>query len=89
MMQPIGEPVTCHPYEEDVSFAVVEAVSTVTGESPLDVGPLNDVIDPDALNELFGLTDDGRCREGGRVSFPFEGLLVVIDGGRREVRLYE
>lgn len=89
MMRPVGEPVVRVPYEEDVGFAVIEAVSAATDKIPTEIGPLNETIDPDALNELFGPTPDGRRREGGRVRFPFEGFSVVIDGKRREIRLYE
>lgn len=89
MIQTVGEPTACLPYEDDVCFAVVDAVSAVTGDAPAEIGPLNDTVDPDALDRLFGPTDDGRSREGGRLQFPFEGLSVVIDGAQREVRIYE
>ncbi|MFC6904942.1 HalOD1 output domain-containing protein [Halalkalicoccus tibetensis] len=89
MTQAVAVPVACVPYEEDATLAVIDAVSAATDRSPAEIGPLNDVIDPDALNEVFGPTCDDRRRTGGWVRFPFEGFSVVVDGGRQEVRLYE
>lgn len=83
-----GEPVARLPYEDDVSFAVIEAVSVATGEPPTEIGPLSDAIDPEALNELFAPTFSNHVREEGRVHFSFEGYSVVVDAGRREVRVY-
>lgn len=88
-MWPEGEPVTRLPYGDDVSLAVVEAVSVATGEPPTEIGPLSDAVDPEALNELFAPTFSNHVREAGRIYFPFEGHAVVIDAKRREVRVYE
>lgn len=89
VVRPIGEPVTSLPYDDDVSFAVVEAVSVATGEPPTEIGPLSDAVDPEALNELFAPTFSNRAREEGQIYFPFEGHSVVIDASRREIRVYE
>ncbi|NHN43232.1 hypothetical protein G9C85_16565 [Halorubellus sp. JP-L1] len=68
--------------------AVVELVATVVGRDELDVGPLYDVVDVDALEQLVGWEDSrpavasGDSRPGVRsVSFGFEGCDVTIDGG--------
>lgn len=89
VIRSIGEPVTRLPYEDDVSLAVVEAVSVATGEHPTEIGPLSDAVDPEALNELFAPTFSNHVREEGVIHFPFEGHSVVIDASRREVRVYE
>ena len=80
---------SCLPYDDDVSFAVVEAVAVATGECPTEIGPLSDAVDPEALNELFAPTFSNGIREEGRIHFPFEGFSVVVDAGRGEVRVYE
>lgn len=89
MTQTLGTPVTSVPYDENPSLAVISAVSAATDRSSSEIGPLYDVIDPEALSDLFGPTHDGRPREGGEIQFPFEGFSAVVDGRRREVRLYE
>lgn len=89
MRRTLDAPLVSVRYEEDAALAVVDAVSTVTDRPPAEIGPLNDVIDPRALNDVFGPTRTGGARSGGRVRFPFEGFSVVIDVERREVRLYE
>lgn len=78
-------------YEEDddLPFVVVSAVAAVSSASIAEVGPLNDVLDPEALCELFGSRPDGRTRAGGRIAFRLEGYLVEIDAGDRVVVVYE
>ncbi|MEM4781630.1 MAG: HalOD1 output domain-containing protein [Halalkalicoccus sp.] len=68
---------------------VVEAVATVSGSSAAEIGPINDVLDPEALCELFAPKGNGHDREGGVVSFRLEGCHVEIDGTEREVLVYE
>lgn len=89
MVQLMGRPATSVPYEDDVSGAIVEAVLAVSGDSLDEIGPLYDDIDPEALNQLFAPTEDGRYRQVGPVQFRFEGFTVVIDTGPREVHIYE
>lgn len=86
---PQGEPACRLPYEENVSYAVIEAIATVTDRPPTDIGPLSEVVDPEALDEVFAPTFDDRPRAGGTICFPFEDLLVLVDAERREVRAYE
>lgn len=66
----------------NVSNAVVERVAAAEGVDPreLDV-PLNEVIDPDALDSLFAPTSKGP-RPVGKVTFAFCGHTVVVAGDR-------
>lgn len=86
---PRGDPVYRSSYERDVSLVVIATVATVIGRSSTEIGPLSEVGDPEALDEVFAPTFDDRPRAGGTIRFPFEGLLVVVDARRREVRAYE
>ncbi len=88
-VRPRGEPAYRRSYEDDVGLAVIEAVATVDDSSPTEIGPLNDVLDPEALDDLFGSTHDGRARAGGVIRFVFEGRPIVIDSACREVVVYE
>ena len=56
--------------EESVSLAVVHAVSAVVGRDPSSLTPLAGVVDPDALDTLFG-PQRGTGDADGRVSFSF------------------
>lgn len=89
MPRPADEPVYRTTYEDDVCFAVIEAVATVSDRSSHEIGPLSGVIDPEALEELFGPTPDGRPRPGGTICFPLDDRRVVVDGDRREVAIYD
>lgn len=82
------DPVSRESYEGSPSLAVILAVADATDRPPTEVGPLSDVIDPDALNDVFAPAPGGR-REPGTVLFRFEERTVVIDGSRGEVRVYD
>lgn len=60
-----------------VSTAVIEAISSLTGRSTLDLPPMYATIDPDALDALFAdrLTD-------GAVSFTYVGHRVTVHADR-------
>lgn len=74
---------------EDLAFVVIDAVATASGSTHAEIGPLNDVLDPEALCDLFGPRADGLGRSGGTISFRFDGYRVVIDAATREVGVYE
>lgn len=74
--------------DEPVSLGVVRAVAAVTGLAPAasrDDGttavmePLAGVVDPDALDGLFGPTTDGS----GTISFDYHGQRVTVDATGR------
>lgn len=64
--------------EESVTKTVVSAVADAEGTSLLEIPPLADVIDPDALNALF--------YNGGRntaIEFAYHGYQVHVHGGEQ------
>lgn len=67
--------------DEPVSTAVLRAVSAVDGRKPGALDPLSDVIDPGALDALFGPRPDGGSRAGKRLSFTYSSCQVTVDDG--------
>lgn len=69
--------------DTSVSHRVVEAVANEEGIPPHDLDqPLNEVVDPDALDDLFRA--DGTIET---VEFSYHGYAVVVRGaGRVAVR---
>lgn len=66
--------------EESPSIAVVRAVAQSEGVDPATLDQqLNEVVDPDALDALFAPRGDGRSRQGGQVSFVFNGYVVTLN----------
>ncbi|WP_423745886.1 HalOD1 output domain-containing protein (plasmid) [Haladaptatus sp. SPP-AMP-3] len=64
---------------EQLSTAVVMALTDITGGDPSDIGvPLYDVIDPDALDNLFSDKHDGSPRTGGKVVFTILDYEVTV-----------
>lgn len=66
---------------EEVSTAVIRAVSAIEGAKPESLRPLTEVIDPGAVNMLFDTQGDGMPRVGARLSFVYSECEVTIDNG--------
>lgn len=62
--------------DEAPAEAVVTTVAEVTGQSPLEMEPLFEVIDPDALNMLFDSLDDRPSSV--TVTFDYCGQQVTV-----------
>lgn len=60
--------------DAELSQSIIDAVAYVTGKDPLDIEPLYDAVDADALNALFDHRLDGR------VSFEVEDVEVTVAG---------
>ena len=65
--------------DESVSTAVVRAVSAVEGRDPRSLRPLGEILDPAALDALFGSRDGGILRLGGRLTFVYSECHITID----------
>ena len=61
-----------------VSIAVLEALEVSTGRGPETFGPLNDIIDVDALDNLFTPTASGEGRGPGYVTFEIEDHSATV-----------
>lgn len=60
--------------------AVIEAVAEATDSDPLDLPPLHEAIDPDALNTLFD-----RHETSTQVRFQYAGFEVEVQEGAVEI----
>ncbi|WP_435179955.1 HalOD1 output domain-containing protein [Halorussus sp. AFM4] len=65
--------------DRSVCQSVVEAVAEAEGVEPEELDPLYEVIDPDALEELFAPTATTGRMEG-RVVFTYAGHEVTVCG---------
>ncbi|MFO7925494.1 MAG: HalOD1 output domain-containing protein [Halobacteriota archaeon] len=66
---------------ESISTAVARAVSAVEGCEPRSLRPLAEVLDPDALDTLFGSRADGTSRSGGHLTFVYSKCRITVDNG--------
>lgn len=72
--------------DQPLSTAVVEAVATVTNTPVTEIDPLYEVVDPDALNDLYEPTSNGTSQRNGYVSFSLQECdVTVFAGGRIEL----
>ncbi|MFP8957766.1 HalOD1 output domain-containing protein [Natrialbaceae archaeon A-CW3] len=69
--------------------AIVDLVSRVDGQSPIELRPIYEVVDPDALDTLFSHRHGSAERSPGQTfEFVYEGYqITVIGDGRIELSL--
>ena len=60
------------------SIRVVRAVAAYTDTDPLELQPLQEAIDAEALDALFAPTDRRQLPGPGRVQFVYEGHEVTV-----------
>jgi len=68
--------------DERLSDTVIDAVAAATDTDPLDLSPLYEVVDPDALDCLFRCDDRPAA---GRLEFTIEGCDVCVHSSGRVV----
>lgn len=73
-----------------VSTQIIEAVADCEGVDPLDLQPpLYEVVDPEALEALFGSTVAGTERRG-RIEFTYAGYRITVAvAGERTITVDE
>jgi hypothetical protein len=62
------------------SAAVVETVATALDCDPMEMDPLYEYIDPDALDDLVGASDSNPTGRETSISFRFDGHRVTVSG---------
>lgn len=62
----------------ELTARIVEAVARQTGTDPLELPPLFEAVDPDAIETLCGPHENGRCEC--TVSFEYADHTVKIAG---------
>lgn len=69
-------------YDRDGSYppsmAVLDGLEQISGQDAREFGPLNDVVDVDALDTLFKPRSDGSERGPGQVQFTPDGFVVTV-----------
>lgn len=63
--------------EESPTEGVVQALATAAGASPLELDPLYNTLDPEALDTLFSPSPSGG-RSGEYIVFEYEGYEVTF-----------
>jgi len=76
-----------HDWNADDSLAatVVSAVAAVRNVEPTAVEPLNETVDPDALNAIFDDRYNGGGRSGPSLSFRLSSCEVTVHANGRVV----
>lgn len=63
--------------DEQLSTKVVERVAAFKGTESVELDPLYEVINPDALNRLF--TNPSGTERSGQISFVYCGCEVIVE----------
>ncbi|AHG04218.1 hypothetical protein HALDL1_11885 [Halobacterium sp. DL1] len=64
-----------------ITRKIVDAVAAETGVDAVDLDPLYDVVDPDALNSLFHSRPSVNSLGTGAVRFTYHGFEVHVTAG--------
>jgi hypothetical protein len=64
--------------EEEASTAVVLAVAEITGVDALELSPLYEVLDPDALDRSFADDRGGNRNDEAQIIFPFGNYWINV-----------
>lgn len=70
---------------DDPGIRIVLSVAAVADVDHTELTPLNDVVDPDALNSIFAPRKDGVNREGGLVRFTLSAHEITVHSEGRIV----
>ena len=70
---------------ETLTETIVIAVSDATGVDPLDLDPLYDSVDPDALDRAFEAAEAGEAATTDRLTFAYAGGEVTVRAARSVV----
>ncbi|AFZ74799.1 HalOD1 output domain-containing protein [Natronobacterium gregoryi] len=69
---------------DGVCERIVMAVATLENTEPVELPPLFEAVDPDALTAAFETTESGAERTG-RIAFPYAGYDVTVEFGDEPV----
>jgi Halobacterial output domain 1 len=75
---PIGNEIPADDTPRSLTNQILTAIAESTHRSVEDLGPLYDVIDPEALDALFARRADGSPRPVGKISFQYAGYWVTV-----------
>ena len=64
--------------EEETSTAVVLAVAEITDVDALELSPLYEVLDPDALDRSFADEQGSNCSGEAQIIFPFGNCWIAV-----------
>lgn len=65
--------------DDRLSTVIIDAVAAVTDTEPTDIGPLYNVIDPEALEQVFAPTPTStRCHAASYLSFSLHDCEVTV-----------
>lgn len=68
--------------EKPISTRIIRVVANRAGEDAIDLPPLFESVEPDALDGLFRPMAGGIPRDGGEVSFSYAGYRVTVSLNR-------
>ena len=65
--------------EGNISLQIVDFVAKREHTDPLELPPLYDAVDPDALDDLFESGHQNGTAQSGRIEFQYNGYTVIVE----------
>ena len=67
--------------EDSISLHIINCIAEREHTDPLELPPLYDVVDPDALDDLFASGRQNGTAQSGRVEFQYNGYTIIVEFG--------
>ena len=65
----------------NISLDIVNCVAEKEHTDPLELPPLYDAVDPDALDDLVESGRQNGTTQSGRIEFHYNGYMVIVEFG--------
>ncbi|UTF55906.1 HalOD1 output domain-containing protein [Natronosalvus rutilus] len=62
----------------EIHEQIIDEVAALEDRDPLELPPLYDAVEPDALESIFSPTHGGTTRVG-RVEFPYADYTIIVE----------
>ena len=67
--------------QDSISLYIVNCVAEKEHTDPLELPPLYDAVDPDALDDLVESGRQNGTTQSGRIEFQYNGYTVIVEFG--------
>ncbi|MFD1564467.1 HalOD1 output domain-containing protein [Haloarchaeobius amylolyticus] len=65
--------------KSNISLHIVNCIAEREHADPLELPPLYDAVDPDALDDLFASGCQSETDRSGRIEFQYNGYTVIVE----------
>jgi len=68
--------------DQRISIQIVEAIAETAGADPLELPPLYETIDPEAIDALVADSEAGQSTSPDMIKFAYAGYVITVDSNQ-------